>query len=151
MHSQKQFCIPTASMPVSCEAASLFPLPGLCTTCKAILLSMDSRAVVYVRLLTVYQQCRIYWNIALSVLGGECRCADRLRLKPWPCQWGWDLLGCGSHWRPGLFSTRVVSGDRICVRHGFLLLLQLGKKGVVCLKQCCVLLTTVNRILELVN
>lgn len=86
-----------------------------------------------------------------SKCAGGCRCADRLRLKPWLCQRGWDLLGCRSHWRPGLFSTRVVSGDRMCVRTCFLVLLQSGKEGVVCLKQCGVLLTTVNTILELVN
>lgn len=69
MHLQKQFFILTASVPVSGEAARLFPLPGPCSTCKTLLLSMDSRAVVYVTLLTMYQQRRIYQSIALSVLG----------------------------------------------------------------------------------
>lgn len=114
MHLPKQFCIPAASMAVS-QAASLLTLPDLCATCKALLLSTDSRAVVYVRLLTAYQQCWIYQNIALSALRG-CHCTDRLRLKLRLCQGGWDLLGCGSLWRPGLFSSRVISGDRICVR-----------------------------------
>lgn len=70
---------------------------------------------------------------------------DRLGLKQ-----GWDFLGCGSHCRPGLFSTRVVSGDRMWGRMWISCLAAVGKKGVTCFKQCCALLTTVNIVLEFV-
>lgn len=80
---------------------------------EAIPLSVDAKACHFWKAAYSVKQCRIYQNIAVSTLACVFHCADRLRLEMRMCQRWWDLLDCGSDWRPGLFFRVMVSGDRV--------------------------------------